>query len=84
MAYKSRDFILPRPRQADWQEPAEQSAWRLREQIVKQEEAEHEAVRRAERERKAAVEAAKAEAAAADKINSNAAPARHGVASHFD
>jgi hypothetical protein len=76
---------LPRSPQADWQPPAEQEAWRLREQIVAQEEAERAAVEAAREARKAAETEAKAAAeAAADKINSNATRARHSVSAHFD
>lgn len=84
MAYKTRQFDLPRPRHADWAPPNEQSAWAMREQILKQEAAERAAAEAASEARKAAAEAYKAKAAA-DAINpSDTPPARHGVASHFD
>ncbi|MDG4890918.1 hypothetical protein [Mesorhizobium sp. WSM4887] len=90
MAYKSRDFILPRPPKADWQPPAEQAAWRLREEIVRQEETERAAVEAAREARKAAEAEATATAdakAAADKmINSKADQARrnYSIGAHFD
>jgi hypothetical protein len=85
MAYKTRQFDLPRPRFADWQPPAEQSAWALREQIVKQEVAERAAIAAASAARKAAAEAAQAKAADnAINSSSSAVPARHGVSEHFD
>jgi hypothetical protein len=90
VAYKQKYGIshLPHPPKADWLPPEEQEAWRVREQIVKQEEAERAAVEAARAARKAAEAEANASAqAAADKIiNSDAAPARrnYSVGAHYD
>ena len=91
MAYKQKFGIghLPRPPKADWRLPEEQTAWALREQIVKMEQAERAAVEAAHEARTAAEAEAKAAAqpAAAEKIiNSDAVPARrnYSVGAHYD
>lgn len=79
---------LSHPPKADWQPPAELAAWRLREEIVRQEETERAAVEAAREARKAAEAEAKAamdaQAAADNIINSKAATARHGIGAHYD
>lgn len=86
MAYKQKYGIghLPRPRHADWAPPAEQSAWAVREEILKREAAERAAAEAASAALKAAAEVAKAKAAADITPNTNAAPVRHSVSAHFD